>query len=264
MTDLKTDRYNLHYEVIDLTPPWIEAPDTIFFHHGVGANWQCWLGWVAQLQDRYRLLAFDMPGHGQSYPGDAAITIADLVGNLIELADAVSCAKFHLVGESIGGTVALQAAVDYPDRLSSVTVSNGSHIGCSIENVQNWDAVINGQGMDAWSDQMMAGRFFDDVLQPEVWDWYRRQQASADGITVFALLRTLVGTDLSDQLAEISAPALLMHSDSSPFVPVPVMADLHERITNSRLKIVPGAKHGLPFSHADECSHTLRHFLDEI
>ena len=78
MTELKTDQYNLHFEVINLTPPWIEAPDTIIFHHGVGANWQCWLGWVAQLQDRYRLLAFDMPGHGQSYPGDAAITIADI------------------------------------------------------------------------------------------------------------------------------------------------------------------------------------------
>mgnify|MGYP003324986352 FL=1 len=110
----------------------------------------------------------------------------------------------------------------------------------------------------------MAGRFFDDVLQPEVWEWYRRQQASADGRTVLALLRTLVGADLSDQLAKISAPALLMHSDSSPFVPVPVMADLHERITNSRLKIIPGAKHGLPFSHAAECSRTFRQFLDEI
>ncbi len=139
MTELKTDRYNLHYEVIDLTPPWIEAPDTIFFHHGVGANWQCWLGWVAQLQDRYRLLAFDMPGHGQSHPGDPAITIADLVVSLIALADAVDCSKFHLVGESIGGTVALQAALDHPDRLSSLTISNGSHIGGSIENVQNWD-----------------------------------------------------------------------------------------------------------------------------
>jgi len=42
------------------------------------------------------------------------------------------------------------------------------------------------------------------------------------------------------------------------------MADLHERIPNSRLKIIPGAKHGLPFSHADECSRTLRQFLDEI
>ena len=81
MTELKTNRYNLHYEVIDLTPPWIEAPDTIFFHHGVGANWQCWLGWGAQLQDRYRLLAFDMPGHGQSYPGAAAITKVEYFKN---------------------------------------------------------------------------------------------------------------------------------------------------------------------------------------
>ena len=264
MTELKTDQYNLHFEVINLTPPWIEAPETILFHHGVGANWRCWLGWAAQLQDRYRLLAFDMPGHGQSHPGDPNITIADLVVSLIALADAMDCEKFHLVGESIGGTVALQAALDHPDRLSSLTISNGSHIGGSIENVQNWDAVINGQGMDAWSDQMMAGRFFDDILQPVVWDWYRNQQASADSGTVLALLRTLVGTDLSNRLAEISAPVLLMHPDSSPFVPVPVMADLYERIPNARLKIIPGAKHGLPFSHADECSRTLRQFLDEI
>ena len=264
MTELKMDRYTLHYEMIDLTTPWIEVPDTILFHHGVGANWRCWLGWMAQLQDRYRVLVFDMPGHGQSHPGDAAITIADLIGNLIELADAVDCPKFHLVGESIGGTVALQAAVDHPDRLASVTISNGSHVGGSIENVQNWDAIINGQGMDAWSDQMMTGRFFDGVLKPEVWDWYQKQQASADGDTVLALLRTLVGADLSNQLAEISVPALLIHPDSSPFVPVPVMADLYEKIPNARLKIFPGAKHGMPFSHAQECSRTLRTFLDEI
>jgi len=111
---------------------------------------------------------------------------------------------------------------------------------------------------------MMAGRFFDDILQPAVWDWYRNQQASADSGTVLALLRTLVGTDLSNRLAEISAPVLLMHPDSSPFVPVPVMADLYERIPNACLKIIPGAKHGLPFSHANECSRTLRQFLDEI
>ncbi|MBT6986907.1 MAG: alpha/beta fold hydrolase, partial [Rhodospirillaceae bacterium] len=158
MADLNTGTHNIHYEVIDLTAPWIEAPETIFFHHGVGANWRCWLGWAAALTDRYRLVAFDMPGHGQSQPGDAEITIAALSKNLVSLADAVDCAKFHLVGESIGGTVALQFAIDHPDRLLSLTVSNGAHIGGSIENVNTWDAVINGEGMNAWSDQMMAGR----------------------------------------------------------------------------------------------------------
>jgi len=57
MADLNTGTHNIHYEVIDLTAPWIEAPETIFFHHGVGANWRCWLGWAAALTDRYRLVA---------------------------------------------------------------------------------------------------------------------------------------------------------------------------------------------------------------
>ncbi|MFP6698158.1 MAG: alpha/beta hydrolase [Alphaproteobacteria bacterium] len=264
MTELKSAKHAIHYEVIDLTAPWIEARETILFHHGVGANWRCWLGWTAALVDRYRLVVFDMPGHGQSQPGDDGITIADLTANIIALADTLDCAKFHLVGESIGGTVALQVALDHPDRLSSLTVSNGAHVGGSIENVRNWDSVINGEGMGVWSDQMMAGRFFDGVLSPEAWAWYRSQQASADGGTVLALLRTLVGADLSARLPEISAPTLLLHPDSSPFVPVPIMADLHERIPNAQLKIFPDAKHGLPFSHARECSQALRQFLDGI
>mgnify|MGYP006424422063 FL=1 len=264
MADLNTGTHNIHYEVIDLTAPWIEAPETLFFHHGFGANWRCWLGWAAALTDRYRLVAFDMPGHGQSQPGDAEITIAALSKNLVSLADAVDCAKFHLVGESIGGTVALQFAIDHPDRLLSLTVSNGAHIGGSIENVNTWDAVINGEGMNAWSDQMMAGRFLDGVLETPVWSWYQGQQASADGGTVLALLRTLVDADLSDQLAGITMPTLLLHPDHSPFVPVPIMADLHARIANAHLKVFPDAKHGLPFSHAGECSAALRKFLDGI
>ncbi len=264
MRELSTAKHKIQYQVIDLTQPWIEAPETILFHHGVGAQWRCWLGWTAALADRYRIIAFDMPGHGQSRPGDDAVTIADLAANIIALADATDCARFHLVGESIGGTVALQVALEQPDRLSSLTVSNGAHIGTSIENVQNWEAVINGQGMGVWSDQMMAGRFFDNVLKPDVWSWYREQQASADPGTVLALLRTLVGSDLSGQLAAIETPTLLMHADSSPFVPVPVMADLYDRLPNAQLRIFPHAKHGLPFSHADACSVTLRNFLDGL
>ena len=264
MTELKTATHNLYYQVIDHTAPWIEASETIMFHHGVGANWRCWLGWVAALADRYRLVIFDIPGHGQSQPGDDSITIADLTANIIALADATDCAQFHLVGESIGGTVALQVALDHPDRLLSLTVSNGAHVGGSIENVNSWDAVISGDGMGAWSDQMMAGRFYDGVLETPVWNWYREQQASADGGTVLALLRTLVGADLSARLPEITAPTLLLHPDASPFVPVPIMADLHVRIPNSKLKVFPGAKHGLPFSHAAACSHTLRDFLYDL
>ncbi|MDA1098751.1 MAG: alpha/beta hydrolase [Proteobacteria bacterium] len=267
MPQLDTGAHRLHYEIVDLTAPWVEAPETIIFHHGVGANWRCWLGWAAALQDNYRLVAFDLPGHGQSQPGDGAITIDAMVGDVIALADALNgtgnCEKFHLVGESVGGTVALRTAIEHPDRLLSLTVSNGAHVGGSIRNLDFWHALIEGEGMPAWSDRMMSHRFFEGALTAPVWAWYRAQQASADPATVLALLKTLVGTDLSRQLPALGLPTLLMHPDSSPFIPVPIMADLHALLPNARLRVFPHAKHGLPFSHAGECSTTLRMFLNE-
>ncbi|NQV61455.1 MAG: alpha/beta fold hydrolase [Alphaproteobacteria bacterium] len=264
MPDLDTGAHRLHYEIIDQTAPWVEAPETIIFHHGVGANWRCWQGWMPALLDRYRLVAFDLPGHGQSQPGDGAITIHAMVSDVIALADRIDCAKFHLVGESVGGTVALQTAIDHPGRLLSLTVSNGAHMGGTIQNLDFWHELIEGEGMAAWSDRMMTHRFFDGALAEPVSAWYRAQQASADPATVLALLKTLVGTDQSHQLPDVVLPTLLMHPDSSPFIPVPIMADLHALLPNARLRIFPHARHGLPFSHAGECSATLRAFLDEL
>jgi pimeloyl-ACP methyl ester carboxylesterase len=264
MAELNTGKHNLHYEVINLTAPWVEPAETILFHHGVGANWRCWLGWAAALQDRYRLVAFDLPGHGQSQPGDGGITIDDMVGDTIALADALDCAKFHLVGESVGGTVALQTAIEHPERLLSLTVSNGAHIGGGIQNLDFWHEMIGGAGMGAWSDRMMAHRFFSGALSAAQHDWYQAQQASADPDTVLALLATLVGTDLSADLPDMAVPTLLMHPDSSPFIDVPTMADLYARLSNAQMRIFPDAKHGLPFSHAEACSQTMRAFLDGL
>ena len=58
--------------------------------------------------------------------------------------------------------------------------------------------------------------------------------------------------------------SLLLHGDSSPFIPVNVMVDMHHAIPNSRIQVFPKAKHGLPFSHASECATALRHFLDAL
>ncbi len=268
MAELDTGAHRLHYEIIDLTAPWIEAPETILFHHGVGAQWRCWLNWAPALQDQYRLVMFDLPGHGQSQPGDDTITIDAMVADTIALADAADCAKFHLVGESVGGTVALQTAIGHPDRLLSLTVSNGAHVGGGIQNLDFWHDMINGKeeggGMGAWSDRMMSHRFFPGALPPETDAWYRSQQASADPATVLALMATLVGTDLSAQLSQVALPTLLMHPDSSPFIPVPTMADLYAQLPNAQMRIFPHAKHGLPFSHGAECSQTLRSFLDGL
>jgi len=122
--------------------------------------------------------------------------------------------------------------------------------------------IINEGGMRAWSDQFLLDRFANDALDPSELAWFRACQEQWKPGSVLGAIRCLVGADLRDGLHQIQCPALLLHGDSSPFIPVAVMADLHARLANSSFQVYRNAKHGLPFSHGEQCSRELRRFLD--
>jgi pimeloyl-ACP methyl ester carboxylesterase len=257
--------WTLHYDVTDMVPPWVQDPETLVFHHGLGASGGIWAGWLPVLAGHYRLVRFDMRGHGRSVaaPPDAPFSLADLTHDLLAVADAAGCGRFHLVGESMGGTIALKTAIEQPQRVLTLTVSNGAHLGASIQSVQDWAGIIAQRGMAGWSAHMMERRFFPGTLPEEAWRWYERQQAQAAPAVLLHALGLLVGTDLSAALGRAQLPVLLLHGDSSPFIPVAAMADLQARLPQARLRVFPHARHGLPFSHARECAQELERFLAE-
>ena len=255
----------LAWSLLDLVRPWHGEPETIVMHHGVGACQEIFGGWLPALIDRYRILRFDMRGHGESNrPGVfVPLTMDRLADDLFAVMDAAGVERAHLVGESIGGTIALNAALRSPERVRTLTVSNGAHLGASIQSVADWQRIIETRGMDGWSAHMMAARFHPGALSEAEWRWFETQQASACPHTVLALLEALVGADLVGRLSGLQPPLLLLHPDGSPFIPVPVMAGFHARVPGARLHVIGRAKHGLPFSHAGDCSALLRGFLEQ-
>jgi pimeloyl-ACP methyl ester carboxylesterase len=255
----------LYYEIVELTPPWITGAPAILFHHGLGSTSGIWSEWLPALIDRFRILRFDLRGHGRSGIPDSTVPISldDLADDVFAVADEAGVERFHLVGESIGGTIAFNAALHQPERILTLTVSNGAHLGSSIEAVRDWQQIIETSGMEAWSKRMMHYRFFDGTISGDMWQWYEREQARVSPDFLLDALRVLVGTDLSSELKFLTMPILLMHGDSSPFIPIAVMADLKGKLRRSRLQIFAHARHGLPFSHAKECAEALRRFLEE-
>ncbi len=250
---------------MDLTPPWQSGTETILFHHGLGATSGAWAAWLPVLAGRYRLVTFDMRGHGRSehpQPG-AALDLARLGEDLFAVADAAGAERFHLVGESIGGTIALAAAIEQPARVLSLTVSNGAHLGGSIQSIDDWQQIVDAGGMAAWSRHMMGKRFFDGAISEAMWRWYEREQAAASPDVVLRAVRLLAGADLSPRLSAVRMPVLLLHADSSPFIPVAVMADLKARLPDARLQVFAHTRHGLPFSHAEACARALYQFLEK-
>lgn len=255
---------SLHYTVIDHAAPWQPERLPILFHHGIGASAGLWTGWHPALADAYRLVSFDMRGYGRSNipAADFRWSLDLLVDDLFAVADAAGLARFHLVGESIGGTVALAAALARRDRVATLTVSNGAHLGASVQRVEAWRRQLDEGGPKAWSDAFLRDRFHDGALSPERRTWFAAEQERWPRHSILNALAVLVGTDLTPRLGEIACPTLLLHPDGSPFIPVAVMADLLARLPDARLNVYAHARHGLPFSHAAECSQALRAFLD--
>ena len=254
----------LDWTMTDLTPPWVEAPETVVMHHGVGANRHVFDGWLPALIGAYRVLRFDMRGHGASLASEGgALDLQTLSGDLFAVMDAAGVEQAHLVGESIGGTIVLDAALRLPARVRTLTVSNGAHLGASIQSAAGWRQIIAARGMAGWSAHMMEARFHPGAISAAQWQWFEAQQATACPHTVLALLAALVGADLVDQLPGLVPPLLLLHPDGSPFIPVAVMADFHARVPGSRLHVIGHARHGLPFSHAKVCADLLLGFLQE-
>ena len=263
MSTIETPTGPLHYTVCDLVPDWIESPETIIFHHGIAANTHIWADWLPVLSTRYRLVRFDMRGFGQSVvpANDFGWSFDVLSDDLLAVARAADAARFHLVGESIGGTAALAFALRAPDKILSLCLSNAAAHGGLVNNVKGWREILAQGGQAAWAKQMMEWRFHPDGISPGLHAWYTRVHESCSMVATTALADLLLASDLTARLNEIKVPTLLLVPEASPFIPLESMASMRAAIPDAELQVFAHSKHGLPLSHGRESARVLEDFL---
>lgn len=92
--------------------------------HGVGLNKEMWGGQFVGLANDYRVIAYDMLGHGQSALPAADIGLEGYAAQLAELLDHLQIAQATVIGFSMGGLVARAFALEYPQRLAALVVLN--------------------------------------------------------------------------------------------------------------------------------------------
>ena len=255
---------SLHFEILDAIPPWAAEAPLIIFHHGIGATAEIWAEWLPALLDRYRVARFDMLGFGRSgVPGPGfAWSLEGLMEDALAVARAAGAERFHFVGESVGGTVGILLASRRAEALLSLTVSNASHHGGSIQRAQEWRRFIRANGMARWAEMITPLRLDRDRVPEAQYRWFEATQAQASPDSVLDLADVLIGSDLTAELGRVRAPTLLLAPGRSPFVPLGVMEAMHAGIAGSELVIFPEARHGLPCSHGAACGRALRTFLD--
>lgn len=261
----KTAR-GLNYVANNYRPPWRTSGLPVVFNHGIGTNLDVWSAWLPIVAARHPVVRFDLRGFGGSPvpPPTHKWTMDELVDDLVEVVGTTGTSKVHLVGESIGGTVVLAAALKAPQRFASVSISNASHRGTGITNIQNWHRTFEAGGGAAWNAEMMANRFYPGATDPAALAWFAETQTKSDRHAVVSLGALLGGMDMSDALRGFKVPLSITLPDASPFISPAHGAEMRALVPDSRLRIVPHSKHGLPFSHAPTEAQYLVAFLDEV
>jgi 3-oxoadipate enol-lactonase/4-carboxymuconolactone decarboxylase len=215
-------------------PPLILGPS-------VGTSLRVWEPQLAALARAFRVVRYDLPGHGGSPGGlGPGTTMAGLARLVLDLADAHDWSTFHYAGISIGGAIGATLALEHGDRIASLAmVCSSARFG----DPHVWHeraALVRAEGT-APLRQFAAGRWFaqsSPLNQPLLDDL-----ASVSREDYAACCDALAAYDIRAGLPKISVPTLIVAGRDDPATPPAHARELADGIPGAGLAEVAGAAH---------------------
>jgi 3-oxoadipate enol-lactonase len=225
-----------------------DAPAIIFIH-GFPLNKSMWDTQVEALKENYRVIAYDIRGHGNSDPGIDEFFIELFVLDLLRLMEKLRIEKSILCGLSLGGYIALNAVLKHPDRFDGLILNDTQCIADTPEIKENrCIAIINikEKGVEQYADESVKKLFASESFTKkknaitEVKDMITSTTKQSLCNTLHALAER---KETCDKLSEINIPVLIMVGKEDKITPIAAAQQMHEKILNSKLAIIQQAGH---------------------
>jgi 3-oxoadipate enol-lactonase len=236
---------------VDAAPvAWREAGagPTVVFLHGLGMTRTGFDPQLAALADRFRCVAWDMPGYGASPLPDSPLSFGALAAAVDGLLDTLEVADAHLVGLSLGGMVALHATLEHPRRVRSLALLDTSPaFGLDGTQPDAWRRARLAPLDEGVTPAAMAEPVLRSIMAPGVADDVVAGGAasmgriSPDGLR--AAVECLPTHDVRARLGEIHVPTLVIVGELDEETPPAYAQALADGIAGAELSVVPGAGH---------------------
>jgi len=234
--------------------------------HPLGMTQAVWDDLLPALLPHYRVLTWDLPGHGASeaWPADGGeITPAALAAEALALADHAGTERFHFVGTSIGGVVGQQLLAAHGERLLSTVLTNtGAVIGTS----ELWTTRANrvrDEGLAALSAEIVprwfsAGRLAAEPVLERGW---RIQMARTDAESYARLCEMLGRTDFRGSLGGREVPVHLLGGSEDVATPPATLQTLAAECDGAALEVLEGFAHVPSVEDPDAVAQRLLQWL---
>ena len=250
---------------IALTGPSIGGSGTgplVVLGPSLGTSAILWENVAPPLADGYRVLAWDLPGHGASPRATGPFTMA-------EVADAVARAvgePFLYAGVSFGGCVGLELLLRHPDQvIGAAIVASGAHIG----EPQAWHeraAQVRAQSTSTLIVGSAQRWFAPGSIErnPDLTGRLLHALQDADDESYALCCEALAGFDVRDRLGEITRPVLAVWGAHDGVTPEASAREIAEGVRDGRSIGIDGAAHLPPADDATTTAAVLREFFDRV
>ena len=220
----------------------------LLFAHPLGMSRQVWTEVTTRLRGRWRCIAWDLPGHGNSAGLTRPVSANDLAADAKALLAHLHIERCTFVGTSIGGVIGQALLLDAPALLSCTVLTN---TGAIIGQPEAWHtraARVRDEGLAQIAPEL-SQRWFADTYkqaQPAGLAGWTIQLARTDDESYARLCELLAETDFRGQLAGVEAPVQLIAGAEDPATPVTTLRALAEELDGAPLITLDQVAHVPP------------------
>tara|TARA_Y100001960_G_scaffold22771_1_gene19958 strand:+ start:6914 stop:7741 length:828 start_codon:yes stop_codon:yes gene_type:complete len=244
-----------------------EAP-VVLLIHGLAGTCGLWNPVSQVLREHFRVIRYDLRGHGESGSPEGPWTLEDFVADLLQVLRRHDLSRIHLAGFSLGGLVAQRFAIDHPDKLERLaivsavagrTVEEKEKVARRLENLRSGDFDSNVEAaLERWFSPDFRERHPDVVEQRMA--LMRKVGCQRGYLQAYEVFST---SDLADELHRISTPTLIMTGEEDPGSNPRMATLMHSRIRGSRMEILSGLRHSLLVEAPELVAEKLNEFFLE-
>lgn len=253
--------------VVSYTDQGLEEGSVIIFIHGFPLNKTMWDNQVDALKKDYRVISYDIRGHGDSEPGNDDFSIKLFVTDLLHLMDELKIEKASLCGLSMGGYIALDAIENHPERFEALVLSDTNCIADSPNVKQKrMDTIesIKALGVEKYVNDSIVHLF-----APESFTTHKKAISDVKEMILNTSEQSLSKTLLAlsrrkatcSKLPEITLPVLFLVGETDEITPPKASELMHEKIKNSTMQIISQAGHLSNLENPNEFNKRLKFFF---
>ncbi len=261
MPKILANGINIHYEIHG-------TGDPVVLIGGLGADTFLWFRQTPELSKAFQVIVFDNRGAGESDKPEEPYSIKMFADDTAGLLKALGIKRANIIGASLGGLIAEEFALSYPEMVNKLVLVSASfggpnsvptpketlvemmnRTGNPETDIRNGFKLFTSAEWQQAHPELVNEYVMWRVAHPQPVPAYQRQAMATPGFNA------------EDRVAQIAAPTLIAHGDHDRVVPVENARMLAAKIKNSNLMIFPGGGHAFTIEMADQFNAAVEQFL---